>query len=238
MNDLKLDRRLSTAIKYLRSGMRLADIGTDHAYLPIYAVMNGISSFAIASDINEGPINRAKLHIESYSLSDKIATLRTDGLCDLEKYSPDDIVIFGMGGELIVNILNNAPWVKTGNRRFILQPMTNVDTVRLFLAENGFDIIGETLSEEAGKLYVTICCEYTGKTVSLSFAESLLGRYNIENALSSPLFEKLTQRVLNTYQVRLDGKKSAGINTTLEETVIKEISCVIEKIEKSKEKTI
>lgn len=238
MNDLKLDRRLSTAIKYLRSGMKLADVGTDHAYLPIYAVMNGISSFAIASDINEGPINRAKLHIESYSLSDKIATLRTDGLRGLEVYSPDDIVIFGMGGELIVNILNNAPWVKTGNRRFILQPMTNADTVRSFLAENGFDIIGETLSEETGKLYVTLCCEHTGKTESLSYAEALLGRYNIENALSSPLFEKLTHRVLNTYQVRLDGKKSAGINTTLEETVIKEISCVIEKIEKSKEKTI
>ena len=234
MNLPRLDSRLSTALKYLRQGKRFADIGTDHAYLPIYSVAGGISSFAVASDINKGPTERARLHVASYSLSDKIEVLQTDGLHGIEKYSPDDIAIFGMGGELIAKIIDEAEWVRSPDIRLILQPMTCSDVLRRYLAENGFDIISETLSSDTGKLYVTICCEYSGKEHELSIEEAILGRYNIDNAIGSPLFSELLARAVGAYKVRLEGKKSAGINTDEEETVLGALLPIQEKTIKEK----
>lgn len=219
----KLDSRLRTALTYIRSGKRLADIGTDHAYLPIYAVASGLSSFAIASDIGKGPAERARLHVASYGISDKIAVLCTDGLHGIEAYSPDDIIIFGMGGELIAKIISEAEFVCKKNVRLILQPMTCADILRVFLADNGFNTIGETLSEADGRQYVTIACEYDGKKRKLSPAEALLGAYNIEHNSSNPLFTRLLDRVEKAYKVRLDGKKTASLDVSEEETVLSSI---------------
>lgn len=233
----KPDRRLGTAILYLRKGKILADIGTDHAYLPIYAVANGISRFAIASDIGKSPAERARLHVASYGLSDKIKVLCTDGLSEIEKYSPDDIAIFGMGGELIARILSNAEWVKNAGIRLILQPMTSADFLRGFLAENGFAVIGETLSEEDGRLYVTIACEFDGVKRQLSPEEALLGERNIENGLENPLFERLLCKTINTYKNRFDGKSKAGLDTSEEEQVLGALFKIKKDIEKRKGET-
>lgn len=226
MTTQKIDNRLLTAVKYLRKGKRLADVGTDHAYLPIYAVSKGISAFAIASDINEGPTERALINVRASALEKKIAVLCTDGLHGIEEYAPDDIAIFGMGGELITRIIEEAPWLKSKEKRLILQPMTCADVLRRYLAENGFDIIGETLSTESGKLYVTICCEYSGECRILTHAEAILGRYNIENAVGDPLFDELVLRAENAYMVRLEGKSSANRDATLEKAVLDELAMV------------
>ena len=230
----KLDARLSTAIKYLREGRVLADVGTDHAYLPIYAVENGISSFAVASDINEGPAERARLNVSMSCLSDKIEVVCCDGLSGIEKYSPDDIAVFGMGGELIANIIENAPIFHTEGKRFILQPMSCADVLRRYLAEKGFRIIGETLSSESGKLYVTICCEWGGERKSLSHAEAILGEYNIKNSIDSPLFEELLSRAENAYEIRLKGKSSAGKDFALEEEVLASLREIRKEVDRLK----
>jgi len=222
----KLDSRLMTAVKYLRKGKRLADIGTDHAYLPIYAVSGGYSSFAVASDINKGPTDRARINVSGCGLTDKITVLCTDGLHGIEKYEPDDIAIFGMGGELIAKIIDGAPFVKTEGIRLILQPMSCSDVLRRYLAENGFNIIGETLSTEGGKLYVTICCEYSGEFHTLTNAEAILGKYNIENAIGNPLFDELISRAETAYKIRLEGKSSASKDTTLEKAVLAELAMI------------
>lgn len=227
----KFDNRLQTALKYLRNGKILADIGTDHAYLPIYAIENGYSSSAIASDINEGPTERARTNVSIKGLSDKITVIRTDGLNGIDKYAPDDIAIFGMGGELIVSIIDDAPWARTKGKRFILQPMTCADALRLYLAENGFKIIGETLSQDNGKLYVTICCEPGIQKYSLTHAEAILGKYNIENEIRSPLFAELLNRAENAYKVRLEGKSTAGKDTTLENEVLSELEKIRKKVD-------
>ncbi len=219
----KLDSRLRTALKYLREGKTLADIGTDHAYLPIYAVENGYSARAIASDINEGPTKCAMQNVAESGLSDKITVIRTDGLCGLNELAPDDIAIFGMGGELIAHILDESPWVKSKDKRFILQPMTAADDLRKYLSKNGYSIIEETLSEQSGKLYVTICCEYTGICEEISEAEALLGKYNIENNSDSPIFEKMLARTMKGLRIRISGLQSAAKDASLEQNILNDL---------------
>ena len=126
----KLDSRLETALTYLRKDRIMADIGTDHAYLPIYSVLAGISSRALASDINQGPVKRADKNVRAFGLSDKIDVILCDGLAQAERFAPDDIVIFGMGGELIAHIIDAAPFVLNENIRLILQPMTKSEILR------------------------------------------------------------------------------------------------------------
>lgn len=218
-----IDKRLLTAVKYLRRGRVLCDVGTDHAYLPIYAVLDGISPAAVASDINEGPAERARLHVASYGIEDRIKVVRTDGLTGLGKYLPEDIVIFGMGGELIARIIDASPYPKNESVRLILQPMTCSDALRVYLAENGFDIIGETLSDDGDKIYVTICAEYSGVPKSLSVTERLFGAYNIESNATDPIFSRLVDRVENAYEVRRRGRSSAGLDVSEEDGVLAEI---------------
>ncbi len=219
----KLDSRLRTALKYLRKDKTLADIGTDHAYLPIYAVQNGFSKRAIASDINEGPTERARNNVAECGLAEKITVIRTNGLCGLECFSPDDIAIFGMGGELIAHIIESSPWVKNKDKRFILQPMTAAEDLRKYLAKNGFSIIEETLSEQSEKLYVTLCCSYTGKCEEISDAEALLGKYNIENNSDCPIFEKLLNRTIKGLKIRINGLSCACKDSDREQKILKDV---------------
>lgn len=226
----KLDSRLQTAVIYLRKGTVMYDVGTDHAYLPIYSVAMGISSSAVASDINEGPTERARANVASYGMSDRITVLRSDGLSGAEKFAPSDIVIFGMGGELIADIIEKAPYVKNEKIRLILQPMTCSDILRDFLAENGFAIKSETLSEDTGKIYVTICTEYSGKPVFLTDTERIFGKENILKNSQSPVFARLVSKVENAYITRLRGKSGAGHDTSEEERILSEIKKMKEEL--------
>lgn len=222
-NTPRIDNRLLTAVKYLRQGKLLCDVGTDHAYLPIYAVLCGISTGAVASDINDGPTERARIHVASYGLSSKITVLRADGLNGIEKYRPDDVVIFGMGGELIVKIIDASTYVKQNGVRLIMQPMTCSDALRQYLSENGFQIVGETLSADGDKIYVTICAEYTGESEKLSAVEMLFGAYNIKNNFDDPIFHRLVEKIQRAYEVRANGKESAGLDISEENAILSDI---------------
>ena len=169
---IKLTPRLMTAVPYVRGGRLVADIGTDHAYLPIYlcqqrkltpvTVKNGETLCAVAADINKGPVERADQHIAEARLTGYIRTVQTDGLTGLDAYDPEDIIIFGMGGELIAAILEAAPWVHTAGKRLILQPMTHAEKLREYLLKTGYAIMGETLSREGDRIYQTLCAEPSG----------------------------------------------------------------------------
>ncbi|MBO7273822.1 MAG: SAM-dependent methyltransferase [Clostridia bacterium] len=172
--------RLCSALPYLTQGGAVIDVGTDHAYLPIYLVGQNISSRALACDINRGPIESAQRNIATAGLKDKIDTLCTDGLHGAEHFDADDIMIFGMGGELIIRILSEAPWVKNANIGLVLQPMTRAHLLRRWLLENGFAIVGETITHE-DRYYQTIAARYCGKSEEYTEEELLLGRLNIQN---------------------------------------------------------
>ena len=219
-NSPKISLRLAAAANYVRSGSFIADIGTEHAYLPLYLCTLGKIRGAVASDINEGPVARATINVASYHLQKKISVLLTDGLSGIEPYAPDDVVICGMGGELIAEIISRADWVKNKKIRLILQPMTHSDKLRKFLIDNQFDIVGETLVKE-DKIYQIICAEYSGESQEYSALELMFGKHNIEN--NNEVFKEYVNYVRSVFVTRRNGKQQANADVTEEIRIINEI---------------
>ena len=217
MNTPKLSPRLLAAADLVRPMATLADVGTDHAYLPIYLCKLGKIRSAIASDINEGPVERAKINIASHSLAKKISVKLTNGLTGLREYSPTDIVICGMGGELIISIIAAAEWTKDKSVRLILQPMTHADKLRAYLVGAGFSIIEERLAKEE-KVYQIICAEYSGENAEYSPLELIFGKQNIERGGEE--LRAYAEYVRSVFEVRLLGKQKAGADTSEEELML------------------
>ena len=158
---ITLDKRLSAVAALVRPGSRLADIGTDHAYLPVHLIQAGVCPSAIASDIGAGPLDAARRTVTENGLSSKIALRLGNGLATVSAKEIDDIAIAGMGGETIVMILEAAPWVKDVRIRLILQPMTRAEDLRRWLLQNGFSILEEHLIVDGRHLYPVLAAEYT-----------------------------------------------------------------------------
>lgn len=218
---IKLTDRLSAITDFIKKNSIVADIGTDHAYLPIWLSMNNISSKIIATDIREGPINKAKLNIESHRLSEKITVIKSDGLDGAEVYKPDTVIIAGMGGELIINIIKKAPPKIREKARFILQPMTKTSTLRRFLYDNGFDITGEKLAYD-DRIYEIICCEYDGKKHLYSEAEILVGKKNIEQC--NKLLQRHIKKRIEVIKTKIKGYKLASMDTSADELIVAELT--------------
>ncbi len=225
---VQLTPRLATAVGYVRPGRRVADIGTDHAYLPIALCEAGLLSLpdgksdpsAVAADINRGPVERAALHIATAGLSDRIRTVQTDGLHGLDGFDPADIIIFGMGGELIASILAAAPWVATPTaegegRRLILQPMTHAERLREYLMTAGFVIVGETVSREGARLYQTLCAEVGESRHKPSLAELAVGemRLHARDAEQMALYRTLIKKTLATETAARNARREAARRT-------------------------
>ncbi len=158
---INLDKRLSTVASMVRRGSRVADIGTDHAYLPVYLVQAGICPGGIAADIRSGPLDAARRTVTEAGLTDVIALRLGDGLAPVAADEVDDIVIAGMGGETIVEILSAADWVKDTRLRLVLQPMTRAEELRRWLMTNGFAITEERLVRDGHRLYPVMTAAYT-----------------------------------------------------------------------------
>lgn len=214
---LKLDARLNSAAALVRGG-RLADVGTDHAYLPVALLLMGKIDHAVASDINKGPLARARQTVVEHGVEKKVDLVLCDGLQGIEKYAPDDITILGMGGELIADIIEAAEWVKDGRYRLILQPMTRREALREYLVTHGFLITDEQMSRADGRIYQTICAEYVGYNTEYDLSELLLGRHNIERG--GELLDAYVTRLCDTYRTRLEGKARSGVSADEEMRVI------------------
>lgn len=148
---LGLDNRLSLCADFVRQGARLADIGTDHAYLPVWLCKSGKCPCAIAADINPEPLKRGTQTIISANLTDRITARLSDGLSKISADEADDIVIAGMGGELIAKILSDSPLSKDSSKHFILQPMTRSEALLEWLCKNGFEVLSQDCCEAAEK---------------------------------------------------------------------------------------
>lgn len=220
MKDIKLSKRLSAAAELCRKDSFIADVGTDHAYLPIYLASKGIIRGGVASDINKGPIDRAKAHIAEAGLKNIITAVRCDGLSELEAYSPEDIFILGMGGELIARIISDAPFVRNEGVRLILQPMTHAEILRDALCRSGFSIVFECFVKDE-KIYQIICAEYTGEVYALTPFELAVGKQNIEKR--SPLLLEHLEHMERVMIDRIKGKALSGADTSEEEYFLKEI---------------
>ena len=118
----ELSKRLQAVADLVTPGMRLADVGTDHAYIPIYLTQNGLVPSAIAMDINKGPLERADTHILEHGLDGKIVTRLSDGLVNLKMEEADTMIAAGMGGGLVIHILNEDPAKTRSLKELVLQP--------------------------------------------------------------------------------------------------------------------
>ena len=134
---------------------RLADIGTDHAYLPIHMLQNGSAVTAVAADINPGPLASAKRHAEEQRCADRMSFERCDGLDFPGAERCDAVVCAGMGGETIAGILARAPWTR-GGTRLVLQPQSKIDELCLWLRNNGYGIFDASLAAEGRRIYVAL----------------------------------------------------------------------------------
>lgn len=152
-----LSQRLQNVAMLVTEGNRLADVGTDHAFVPIFLVEAGRIPSAIAMDVNRGPLMRAREHIRQHALEDKIETRLSDGLESLGTDEADTILIAGMGGALTVRILEQGKVLCDG-RELVLQPQSETEKVRRYLEEAGFRILQERMVLEDGKYYPMMCC--------------------------------------------------------------------------------
>jgi len=194
--------RLAAIIALVREGAGVIDVGSDHAYVPIYLVKEKKAVRALATDVHDGPIDRARENIRVSGLEAAIKTQKADGLCGVDVSGYDSIIIAGMGGILISEILTGAPDLK--GKTLILQPMTATAELRQYLIENGYKILNECIAREEEKLYV-ILEAVRGESERYTEAELLLGR----KTKSDPLYPLLKARTEEKLRKRLCGLEKA-----------------------------
>lgn len=219
-NTVLLKKRLLAAAHFVRECSVLADVGTDHAFLPIYCVENGKSVRAIAADINEMPLDRARFNINTHGLSDRIECKLTSGFIGLEGYGITDGAVCGMGGELIAMIINDSDFIKKDGFRLIIQPMTMLEVAREALSNAGFDVNAEITLFEEGKYYTVISADYTNNTSKSSKFELLFGDFSKKLFESEEVRTGYINHEINKYERVIKGKSSAGINAFEEKEIV------------------
>ena len=212
-----LDTRLRAAADMVPVGARLADIGSDHAYLPITLCLENKIKYALASDINEGPVRAAVANIHKNGLADRIGAVRADGLDRTGDFAPDCITVLGMGGELIVSILDKAEWVKNENITLVLQPMTHPEILAKYLAAQGFLIIDEKIVQDGGRddrIYRIMSAKFDGKSRELTEGEALIGKINVDRG--DEITKSYIRKNMRILETKIEGRKKAGADCDAE----------------------
>lgn len=168
---ISLDNRLKTAAALCRSGGIVCDVGTDHALLACYLAKNGAKE-VIASDINDGPLEAARRTVEQEGCNN-VRVVKSDGLREIG-YA-DDVIICGMGGELIADIIAGCRFLSEGTR-FILQPMTKPEILRERLYADGFEILEERTAYDGKRAYVIMLAAYTGDRLDIDELFAFTGK--------------------------------------------------------------
>lgn len=200
---MELTPRLRAVADFVPEGARLADVGTDHAYLPAALILEGKIPSAIAADLRQGPLARAKITVRDYGLNSQVAFRLCDGLKGVQPGEVDAVAIAGMGGETIAAILAAAPWTRERNVPLVLQPMSSMSDLRVWLTDNGYRIEREGLAREGETLY-TVLSVRAGRMEPMSPAELCAGQ-NSPEALRGPWLDHW----LNKTQRALDGLAQA-----------------------------
>ena len=203
MKELQLQPRLQHLAGLVPQGVRLADIGTDHGYLPVWLIQHGRIDRAIAADIAREPLDHARRTAEEYGVG-SIDFRLCDGLDGVSPMEVNYIIIAGMGGDTIVSILTSAPWTKSGVK-LLLQPMTKAEMLRSWLSDNGYCFTAESLVWDKEYLYPVM--ELMGGTQEkLTAAEEWAG-IKLSN---DPLYSEYLMHQMSRLQKAIDGLNRAN----------------------------
>lgn len=230
---MELSGRMNAVASLVTAGSRLADIGTDHAYIPICLVKNARIPAAIAMDVNQGPLLRAENNIKEQGLESLICTRLSDGFAALKPGEADAAVIAGMGGALMVRILREGMEIVRSLKECILQPQSEIDMVRAFLLKEGFLFITEKIVKEDGKYYFMMKVlppedeaagspsgEFWNKT-ELKYGKLLLEKRDpvLEEYLKRE--QALREKILQNLE-----KKAAGRSEERKKELREELACI------------
>ena len=160
---IQLSERLQAVANLVGETGVVADVGTDHGYIPVYLVSAGKAERAIAMDVNQGPLQRALEHIRKFHMEKQIETRLSDGFKALQPGEVQTIVVAGMGGALMKRILDEGEDVAHTAKRLVLQPQSELSAFRHFLAEHGYRILGEDMVYEDGKFYSMMAAVWEGE---------------------------------------------------------------------------
>lgn len=207
-----MSNRLEIIASLVENGVGVADVGTDHAYIPIILRRSGYKGNIIGGDINEGPIEKAKRSLSEADLSDSIELVLCDGLDGIDSTKVDTIIVAGMGGDTITGILDRGlydmpEWAQRSDYKLILQPVTKPEILRFWLINNGFLITNEKQVEENGTLYQIICAR-PGESPKYRDAELFTGR--AEQIKDSAYFDKLLYTHIRRFKSAAESLENAG----------------------------
>lgn len=210
---MELSKRLYAVASLVTEGASVADIGTDHGYVPIYLMKNKIASKVIALDINKGPLERARMHVIGHGLKGQIETRLSDGLKNVKPGEVDTMIAAGMGGGLVIKILNDSREVVDQLTYCILQPQSEIAKVRKYLAKNQLKIVDEDMVEEDGKFYPMMKVVH-GEPEKYEEYEYIYGKKLLEKkhiVLEKYLLREqcAKQSILEQLRVRLENSESA-----------------------------
>lgn len=224
-----LNARLLSAAELTRQDATFADIGTDHAYLPLFLLDQGKIKFAYCCDINEGPLASARRNAEERGRLSETDFILTDGAAVLSDKGITDYAICGMGGELIADIIDRAPHLKDKEVNLILQPMTRQEKLRAYLASAGFEITHESYSFDAGKYYVCLGATYCGECREISPIEAVAGSKNAIFSNRECRIKYLEAKLKSLERAYL-GKREAGNQSDADKELIDELKDYIKNL--------
>lgn len=211
MRALELPPRLRLIAGWVPEGAYLADVGTDHAYLPTWLRLQGKIRGAVASDLRSGPLERAKVTGSLYG-TDNIEYRLCNGLAGIRPSEVDTVTIAGMGGETILSILKAAPWTADGQHTLLLQPQSHEEMVRQYLVENGFAITREALIRDRGTLYTVMEAKAGKMELSLSQVWGGVGLAH------DPLADRyIVEKIVRTQAALAGAKRSTRLQARTEE---------------------
>lgn len=171
----RLSKRLAAVADAVSPGARVADVGCDHGKLAAYLVCSGKCPGVVASDINEPPLDKARELFGSLGISERCRAVLCDGLDGVEPHEVDDIVIAGVGGDVVIGILARAAWLREGDIRLVLCPTTRRAKLRRWLYGEGFELTGERAVAEDGFCYTVMSARYSGDRREITSGFAAIG---------------------------------------------------------------
>ncbi len=230
---IPLSQRLEACADFVEPGARVGDIGCDHGYLGIRLLHTGKASFVHACDLREQPLQKARANALRFDEADKMRFSLADGLKALDPQEIDTIICAGMGGDLVIKILEESPWVKNPAYRLILQPQTSGNVLRRSLTQMGFGIEKETLARDGGFIYYIMQLRY-GLSQCLSPGEEYCSPQLLKSG--SELLPAYLDRIAKSLAITVEGISRAedpeSRNLSYYETALREITAMQNKEEK------